>query len=159
MERERRARRAKDEDERTRRRVAEEREIETFRRDGTRGIYAVGCRRRVDCEPRSINNDTTASTTVEVVRVVGYFVYPLYHSNLKKMDLRADESIELFYSTRKDTEKFAISLKQKSIIDNQSIYFSRAIRLLTVSCVIRFSYAYKLYSQYTYMYIPFSRLV
>lgn len=38
-------------------------EMETFQRDGTRGIYAVGCRRRVDCEPRSINNDTIASTT------------------------------------------------------------------------------------------------
>lgn len=46
------------------------REMETFRRDGTRGIYAVGCRRRVDCEPRSINNDTTASATIEVVYVV-----------------------------------------------------------------------------------------
>jgi len=43
------------------------REMETFRRDGTRGIYAVGCRRRVDCEPRSINNDTTASTTIKLV--------------------------------------------------------------------------------------------
>lgn len=47
-----------------------ERDVETFRRDGTRGIYAVGCRRRVDCEPRSINNDTTASATIEVVLYV-----------------------------------------------------------------------------------------
>lgn len=67
------------------------REMKTFRRDGTRGIYAVGCRRRVDCEPRSINNDTTASATIEVLYVVVSCFMSPYSRSFQLNNLRKTE--------------------------------------------------------------------
>lgn len=82
------------------------REMETFRRDGTRGIYAVGCRRRVDCEPRSINNDTTASA-IEVVYTLSGLVFSrsFQFNNLGKMEFAL---INQFHRTKDGNKKYRV---------------------------------------------------
>lgn len=63
--------------------------VETLQGDGARRIYAVGCRRRVDRELRSINNDTTALHHHHRDELPVSFSYPVLFelNNLEKMDL------------------------------------------------------------------------